>query len=195
MWQILGSGASKLLRSGDPVQDDDSAAGVRRQGYDRSVKFERQPDGRTATARSAPTTSRFLTPSSRRTGAGASTRSRATPKCSTGASAATSCRRSHVCLAYVDAQREYATRRPRRQRSPRVRAEAHQLARQCRTGCTGRPKEGEPPSPMGPLAARAHGQGYGTSRCPLPRLSVQDSDRARARTRRAAHTTTSSTAG
>ena len=45
LWQILGPGASKLIRSGDPVQDDDARKAFVA-GYAQSAKFERQADGK-----------------------------------------------------------------------------------------------------------------------------------------------------
>jgi len=43
IWRVLGPGASKFVRSGDPVQDNDARVAFVA-AYDRSVKFERAGD-------------------------------------------------------------------------------------------------------------------------------------------------------
>ena len=68
-----------------------------------------------------------------------------------------------VCLAYVDAQREYHSAA---RNSDGVRAYARRLASAPgkRDGLFWETKPGEPPSPLGPLLARARAEGYGQAR-------------------------------
>jgi hypothetical protein len=68
-----------------------------------------------------------------------------------------------VCLAYVDAQREYAL-------TQAARDHVHEYARQLvstpgkKDGLYWPTKEGQPLSPLGPLAAKAKEEGYGKSK-------------------------------
>ena len=66
-----------------------------------------------------------------------------------------------VCLAYVDAQREYVEI----DRDGNGLIEyAQKLASspgQAATDCTGRPRPASPQSPLGPLVAQARAEGYG----------------------------------
>jgi hypothetical protein len=72
-----------------------------------------------------------------------------------------------VCLAYVDAQREYATR-DRDANGLLEYAQKLTSSPGRQDGLYWETKEGEPPSPMGPLVARARGQGYGHGASDVP---------------------------
>jgi len=74
-----------------------------------------------------------------------------------------------VCLAYVDAQREYYARDPDGdallQYAQRFRSSPGK-----RDGLYWEAQPGEPPSPLGPLVARAEGEGYPVKRTGGPRI-------------------------
>ena len=65
-----------------------------------------------------------------------------------------------ICLAYVDAQREYYARDPDGDALLQLRAEVRQHVRESGTGSTGRRTRVSSPSPLGPFVARARGEGY-----------------------------------
>ena len=83
-------------------------------------------------------TSRSRSPSCRTARAGASTRRPARRRSSTGAFGEDEPNTIQVCLAYVDAQREYYAPRSRRRHTAAVRAEVRQQSRESGTGSTGR---------------------------------------------------------
>jgi hypothetical protein len=64
-----------------------------------------------------------------------------------------------VCLAYVDAQREYYMRNPQRLALPQYAAK-FMSAQGKRDGLYWATRANEPPSPLGPLVARARREGY-----------------------------------
>jgi hypothetical protein len=64
-----------------------------------------------------------------------------------------------VCLAYVDAQREYYMRNPRRLALPQY-ASKFMSTKGKRDGLYWATTADEPPSPLGPLLARARSEGY-----------------------------------
>ena len=74
-----------------------------------------------------------------------------------------------VCLAYVDAQQEYATQ-DRNGDGVMQYAQKFASAPGKRDGLFWETKAGEAPSPLGPLAAKARGDGYqpGKSQAPVP---------------------------
>jgi hypothetical protein len=73
-----------------------------------------------------------------------------------------------VCLAYVDAQREYYLRNPQRDVLLHY-AQKFRSTPGTRDGLYWATKADEPPSPLGSLVARARGEGYkGTAGKPVP---------------------------
>jgi len=73
-----------------------------------------------------------------------------------------------VCLAYVDAQREYYMRNPRRMALPQY-ASKFMSTQGKRDGLYWATTADEPPSPLGPLVARARSEGYNpTAGKPIP---------------------------
>ena len=64
-----------------------------------------------------------------------------------------------VCLAYVDAQREYYVRNPRTLRCCSM-PQSSSARRANATDCIGKQPADEPPSPLGPLVAQARREGY-----------------------------------
>jgi len=163
-WQILGPGASKLLHSGDPVQDDEAQQAFIR-GYDQSVKFEHQPDGRTMllVGDDFPFPYPLVVQDGRwRFDAKQGNTEVLDRRIGRNELSAIS-----VCLAYVDAQREYATR-DRDANGLLEYAQKLTSSPGMQDGLYWETKEGEPLSPMGPLVARARGQGYGQGASDVP---------------------------
>ena len=105
------------------------------------------------------TTSRSRSPSCRTARAGASTPRPARRRSSTGASGENELNTIQVCLAYVDAQREYYARDPDGDALLQY-AQKFASSPGRRDGLYWPTKPGEPPSPLGPLVARARDEGY-----------------------------------
>ena len=156
--QILGPGASRLLRSGDPVQDDDARQAFVA-GYDQSVKLEGQSDGRMLLL-IGPDDFPFPYPLVAEDGRWHFDAKRGNTEVLDRRIGRNELSAILVCLAYVDAQREYATR-DRDANGLLEYAQKLTSSPGTRDGLYWEAKEGEPPSPMGPLVARARGQGYG----------------------------------
>ena len=95
-----------------------------------------------------------------------------------------------VMLAIYDAQKEYAQEGPQRRRRAPVRVQVRELARASRTGCTGRPRRARRRARSGP-AVDSRARSCRGSAAGLLRLPLQAPHRPRARTRRAARSTTS----
>ncbi len=164
-WQILGPGASRLLRSGDPVQDNDARQAFVT-GYDQSVKFERQPDGRT-TLLVGPDDFPFPYPLVAQDGHWHFDAKQGNNEVLDRRIGRNELSAISVCLAYVDAQREYATR-DRDANGLLEYAQKLTSSPGNQDGLYWETKEGEPPSPLGPLVARARGQGYGHATSDAP---------------------------
>lgn len=164
-WQILGPGASKLLNSGDPVQDDDARQAFLA-GYDLSVKFERQPDGRTLLL-IGPDDFPFPYPLVAQDGGWRFDAKRGNTEVLDRRIGRNELSAISVCLAYVDAQREYATR-DRNANGLLEYARKLTSTPGMQDGLYWETGEGEPQSPVGPLVARARGQGYGHGGSDVP---------------------------
>jgi hypothetical protein len=164
-WQILGPGASRLLRSGDPVQDNDARQAFVA-GYDQSVKFERRPDGRT-TLLVGPDDFPFPYPLVAQDGHWHFDAKQGNNEVLDRRIGRNELSAISVCLAYVDAQREYATR-DRNANGLLEYAQKLTSSPGTHDGLYWETKEGEPPSPVGPLVARARGQGYGHGGSDVP---------------------------
>jgi hypothetical protein len=85
-----------------------------------------------------------------------------------------------VCRAYVDAQREYYLRNPQHDALHQY-AQKFLSAKGKHDGLYWTTKDGEEPSPLGPLIARAHGRGYvkakdpRANRCPITATTTASS--------------------
>ena len=154
---VLGPGSDKVIRSGDPVQD---AAGRKRflEAYETSVKIEPSGDAR-GTLLIGSEEFPFPFPLVK-TGTGWRFDSKA------GAEEVLNRRigrneRSaiQVCLAYVDAQREYATK-DRDKDGLLEYAQKFVSTPGEHDGLYWEAREGEAASPLGPLSTRAKEQGY-----------------------------------
>jgi hypothetical protein len=163
-WQILGPGASKLLRSGDPVQDDDARQAFVA-GYDHSVNFEHQPDGRTMLLIGDDFP--FPYPLVAQDGRWRFDAKQGSTEVLDRRIGRNELSAISVCLAYADAQREYATR-DRDANGLLEYAQKLTSSPGRHDGLYWEAKEGEPLSPMGPLVARARGQGYGQGVSDVP---------------------------
>ena len=151
IWRVLGRGSGKFDRSGDPVQDEEAREAFVA-AYDKSVKFEMGGDeGHPAARRQRLSVPLSAGDEGRR--AGSSTPGAATSRSSTAASAANELAAIKVCLAYVDAQREYALR-DRDGNGLLEYAQKLPSAPGTRDGLYWATKAGEPPSPLGPLTAQ-----------------------------------------
>ncbi len=155
---VLGPGSGKLIRSGDPVEDAARRARFIA-AYDKAVKFESVGDGK-ATLLIGPEEWPFPFPLLQ-TAAGW----RFDVK--SGAEEILNRRigrneRSaiQVCLAYVDAQREYAMK-DRDDNGLLEYAQKLISTPGMRDGLYWAAGDGEPQSPLGPLSTRAKQQGYG----------------------------------
>ncbi|MDH5263175.1 MAG: DUF2950 domain-containing protein [Betaproteobacteria bacterium] len=156
--EVLGPGTHKLVLSGDPVADQQSRDRFI-DSFDKRSRIEMKGDAR-ATLLIGEKDWPFPFPLVKRA-AGWQFDSRA------GAEEILNRRigrnelaAMQVCLAYVDAQREYAQTEGHRYGAPSyamklVSTEGNRDGLYWRTG------EGEPPSPFGPLASKAGKEGYG----------------------------------
>ncbi|MBV8210209.1 MAG: DUF2950 domain-containing protein [Burkholderiaceae bacterium] len=157
IWRVLGPGAGKLIHSGDPVQDE-RARKAFIAAYDQSVKFDRSDDGR-VTLLIGPDDFPFPYPLVTKD-------DRWQFDAKQGDEHVLNRRIGHnelsaikVCLAYVDAQREYATTE---RRSNGLLEYAQRLTSSPgeHDGLYWETKDDEPASPLGPLIAHARSQGY-----------------------------------
>jgi hypothetical protein len=157
IWRVLGPGASKFIRSGDPVQDEDARQAFVA-AYDKSVKIERDGKAR-ATLLIGLTDFPFPYPLVLKDGRWQFDAKQGNEQVLDRRIGRNELAAIKVCLAYVDAQREYA----RLDRDGNGLLEyAQKLASSPgkHDGLYWETKVGEAPSPLGPLTANAHGQGY-----------------------------------
>jgi Protein of unknown function (DUF2950) len=156
VWRVLGPGASKFIRSGDPVQDEQARQAFIA-AYDKSVKFERDGDAK-ATLLIGPNDFPFPYPLVVKDGRWQFDARQGNEQVLDRRIGRNELSAINVCLAYVDAQREYATR-------DRVGNGLLEYAQKListpgkHDGLSWSAKDGEQPSPLGPLATGAGGQG------------------------------------
>ena len=158
MRATLGSGSDKLIRSGDPVADEQGRARFL-DAYKQAVKIEREEDGSVRVflgSNEWPLPFPLI-----HTVAGWHFDSRS------GAKEILNRRigrnelsAAQVCLAYVDAQREYVLK-DRDNDGLLEYAQELISAPGKRDGLYWQTAQGEPPSPLGPLVAKARSEGYG----------------------------------
>jgi len=158
IWRVLGPGASKLIRSGDPVQDNDAREAFVA-AYDKSVKFERSGEAK-ATLLVGPDDFPFPYPLVMKDGRWQFDAKQGDEQVLDRRIGHNELAAINVCLAYVDAQREYAELS---QSGNGLLEYAQKLESTPgkHDGLYWKTGEGEAPSPLGRLAATARGQGYG----------------------------------
>ncbi len=158
IYQVLGPGSGKLIRSGDPVADEQARARFIA-AYEKRSKIELDGDAK-ATLLIGDKDWPFPFPLVKSAG-------RWTFDAKSGAEEILNRRIGRnelaaiqVCLAYVDAQREYALTEGN---SNGLHKYAMKLVstRGKKDGLYWPTQEGEPLSPLGPLAAKAKQEGYG----------------------------------
>jgi hypothetical protein len=157
IWHVLGPGASKLIRSGDPVQDNQAREAFVA-AYDKSVKFERPGEDR-ATLLVGPDDFPFPYPLVMKNGRWQFDAKQGDQQVLDRRMGRNELSAIKVCLAYVDAQREYATR-DRNGNGLLEYAQKLTSSPSQHDGLFWEMKEGEPPSPLGPLVASARSEGY-----------------------------------
>jgi Protein of unknown function (DUF2950) len=155
---VLGPGSGKLIRSGDPVQDTEMRDGFVA-AYGKAVKFDRQSEGK-AVLLLGDNEYPFPYPlvkdaSGWKFDAKAGAEEMLNRRIGRNELAA-----MQVCLAYVDAQREYATKG--RDNNGLLEYAKNLISTPgTQDGLYWDTKENDPPSPLGPLVARAEKEGYG----------------------------------
>ena len=157
IWRILGPGARKVARSGDPVQDNDLREAFVA-GYDQSVRFERDGDAKALLligAQDFP----FPYPLVAKDGRWRFDARNGDEEVLNRRIGRNELSAIGVCLAYLDAQREFAAR-DRNGNGLLEYAQRLISTPGKHDGLFWETKEGEAPSPLGPLIARARGQGY-----------------------------------
>ena len=166
VYAVLGPGSGTLIYTGDKVEDT-ATRDMFVAAYDKSAKFDREGDTR-ATLLIGEKDYPFPFPLVK--GAqGWNFDARA------GAEEIVNRRIGEnelsaiqVCLAYVDAQREYVLK-DRNNNGLLEYAQKLVSPPGTKDGLYWPTKEGEPPSPFGPLAMRAAGEGYGMDKSGVPR--------------------------
>jgi Protein of unknown function (DUF2950) len=158
IWRVLGPGASKLIRSGDPVQDNEAREAFVA-AYDKSVKFERSSDAK-ATLLVGADDFPFPYPLVMKDGRWQFDAKQGDEQVLDRRIGHNELAAINVCLAYVDAQREYAEL-GRNGNGLLEYAQKLVSTPGKHDGLYWKTQEGEAPSPLGRLMAAAHGQGYG----------------------------------
>jgi hypothetical protein len=158
IYATLGSGSGRLIRSGDPVEDERGREAFLA-AYKEAVKIEREGD---ASARVFVGSHEWPFPFPLvHTAAGWRFDARSGAKeILNRRIGRNELNAVQVCLAYVDAQREYVLKD---RDSDGVLEYAQKLisAPGKRDGLYWQSAQGELPSPLGPLVAKAHSEGYG----------------------------------
>lgn len=157
IWHVLGPGASKFIRSGDPVQDNEAREAFIA-AYDQSVKLERTGDAK-ATLLVGAGDFPFPYPVVMKNGRWQFDAKQGNEQVLDRRIGRNELSAIKVCLAYVDAQREYASR-DRNDNGLLEYARKLLSTPGQRDGLSWETKAGEAPSPLGPLTANARSQGY-----------------------------------
>ncbi|HYB50561.1 MAG TPA: DUF2950 domain-containing protein [Burkholderiaceae bacterium] len=157
IWRVLGPGAAKLIHSGDPVQDE-KARQAFVAAYDQSVKFERSDDRVTVVVGTEDFP--FPYPLVMKDGRWRFDAKQGDEEVLNRRIGRNEIAAINVCLAYVDAQREYATG-DRNGNGLLEYAQKLMSSPGKHDGLFWETAEGEAPSPLGPLVAKARSQGYG----------------------------------
>ncbi len=157
VWRVLGPGASKFVRSGDPVQDDQAREAFVA-AYDKSVKFERSGDAK-ATLLIGPGDFPFPYPLVLKDGRWQFDAKQGNEQVLDRRIGRNELAAIKVCLAVVDAQREYAAR-DRDGNGLLEYAQKLMSTPGKQDGLYWATNAGDPPSPLGLLTANARSQGY-----------------------------------
>ena len=158
IFRVLGRGSGKLIHSGDPVTDktmrDNFVA-----AYAKSVKVETDGDAK-ATLLLGENDWPFPFPLVKAADGWSFDAKAGADEIVNRRIGRNELAAMQVCLAYVDAQREYAVK-DRDNNGLLEYAQKLKSTPGTHDGLYWEAKDGEPPSPFGPLAARARKQGYG----------------------------------
>jgi hypothetical protein len=162
IFAVLGRGSGPLFRSGDPVQDKATRSAIAAD-YRARVKYEMQGDAK-ATMLLGDKDYPFPYPLMKGAAGWQFDAKGGAEEIVNRRIGANELAAINVCLAYVDAQREYVLR-DRNDNGLLEYAERLESTPGTHDGLYWEAKPGEPPSPLGPLAARARTEGYvkGTS--------------------------------
>ena len=150
IWRVLGPGASKFIRSGDPAQDEEAREAFVA-AYDKSVKFETSGESK-ATLLIGPADFPFPYPLVMKAGRWQFDAKQGNEQVLDRRIGRNELAAIKVCLAYVDAQREYATL-DRDGNGLLEYAQRMVSTAGTHDGLYWETKSGEAPSPLGPLAA------------------------------------------
>jgi Protein of unknown function (DUF2950) len=160
IFRVLGRGSGKLIHSGDPVTDktmrDNFVA-----AYAKSVKIEKEGDAK-ATLLLGENDWPFPFPLVKGPEGWSFDAKAGADEIVNRRIGRNELAAMQVCLAYVDAQREYAVK-DRDNNGLLEYAQKLKSTPGTHDGLYWEAKDGEPASPFGPLAARARKQGYGKS--------------------------------
>ena len=153
---VLGPGSDKVIRSGDPVADRQARARFLA-AYEKGSRVEQEGDTK-ATLLIGENEWPFPFPIVHRAGGWTFDARGGAEEVLNRRIGRNELAAIQVCLAYVDAQREYATR----EGSGGVRSYAMRLVSTpgAKDGLYWPTQEGEPQSPLGPLASKAKEEGY-----------------------------------
>ena len=157
IWQVLGPGASKFVRSGDPVQDEQAREAFVA-AYDKAVKFEREGDTK-ATLLIGPGDFPFPYPLVMKHGRWQFDARQGNEQVLDRRIGRNELAAIKVCLAVVDAQREYAAR-DRDGNGLLEYAQKLMSTPGKQDGLYWATNAGDQPSPLGLLTANARSQGY-----------------------------------
>ena len=162
IFAVLGKGSGAVFRSGDPVQDEATRTAIAAD-YRIRVKYELQGDAR-ATMLLGDKDYPFPYPLVKGPSRWQFDAKGGAEEIVNRRIGANELAAINVCLAYVDAQREYVLR-DRNNNGLLEYAQRLESTPGTQDGLYWEAKQGEPPSPLGPLAARARKEGYvkGTS--------------------------------
>ncbi len=159
IWRVLGPGASKFIRSGDPAQDEEAREAFVA-AYDKSVKFEKSGEAK-ATLLVGPADFPFPYPLVMKGGRWQFDAKQGNEQVLDRRIGRNELAAIKVCLAYVDAQREYATL-DRDGNGLLEYAQKMVSTAGTHDGLYWETKAGEAPSPLGPLTAGRQGAGAAT---------------------------------
>src|SRR5215831_9673869 len=157
IFAVLGRGSGPLFRSGDPVQDEATRTAMAAD-YRVRVKYEMDGDAK-ATMLLGDKDYPFPYPLVKGPAGWQFDAKGGAEEIVNRRIGANELAAINVCLAYVDAQREYVLR-DRNNNGLLEYAQRLESTPGTQDGLYWEAKQGEPPSPLGPLAARARKEGY-----------------------------------
>ncbi len=165
IYAVLGPGSGKLIYSGDRVADGETRSAFVG-AYEKSVKFERSGDAK-ATLLLGANDYPFAFPLAKGATGWSFDAHAGAEEIVNRRIGENELDAIQTCLAYVDAQREYATKD--RDRNGLLEYATRLVSTPgTQDGLYWPTPEGEPPSPFGPLITRAAGEGYGLDAAGAP---------------------------